>query len=257
MRIVTVPCLRDNYAYLVISASGLAAVVDPGEAAPVLAEIARQGVQLRQVWATHHHADHVGGVPALRAALPALEVVAHAIDAPRIGPVEHAVQDGARLALGELEVEVLHNPGHTLGACTFLVGGAAFTGDTLFGAGCGRLFEGDAAMLHASLTRLAALPPSTAVHVGHEYTLGNLAFAAQAWPDNPAIATRHAAASALRAAGRPTTPSTIADERASNPFLACDMPAVIAAVSAHAGTALSAGAPTFAALRAWKDSFRG
>jgi hydroxyacylglutathione hydrolase len=95
------------------------------------------------------------------------------------------------------------------------------------------------------------------VHVGHEYTLGNLAFAAQAWPDNPAIATRHAAASALRAAGRPTTPSTIADERASNPFLACDMPAVIAAVSAHAGTALSAGAPTFAALRAWKDSFRG
>lgn len=247
MRVVPVPCLKDNFAYLVIDGDR-AAVVDPGEAAPVEAALAREGVTLAAIWLTHHHADHVGGVAELVAARPGLEVVAGERDAEKIEGVTRRLADGGEATLGSLRARAIHNPGHTLGAITFLVGDAAFTGDTLFGGGCGRLFEGDAAMMHASLMRLAALPPATRVYFGHEYTASNLRFAGAVEPDNAAVARRAAGLPA------PSTPSTIADERATNPFLRAAEPAVIAAAGARGAAADPVS--VFAAIRSWKDGFR-
>jgi hydroxyacylglutathione hydrolase len=248
MRIVSVPCLKDNFAYLVIDDGGRCAVVDPGEAAPVEAALAREHARLAAVWATHHHPDHVGGIGELIARRAGVEVVIGVKDAARTPHVTHRLDDGDEVALGSLRARCIHNPGHTLGAITYVVDGCAFTGDTLFAAGCGKLFEGDAAMMHASLMRLAALPPDTRVYFGHEYTATNLRFAAAVEPDNAAVAAR------AKALAQPSTPSTIADERATNPFLRAVEPAVIAAARARG----AAGDPVsvFAALRSWKDGFR-
>lgn len=248
IRVVAVPCLKDNFAYLVIAGDGQCAVVDPGEAAPVEAALAREGATLRAVWATHHHYDHVGGVAALVAAHPGIDVVIGAKDAAKTPHVTRELADGDEVALGDLRARCIHNPGHTLGALSFVVEGCVFTGDTLFGGGCGRVFEGDAAMMHASLMRLAELPPETRVYFGHEYTAANLRFAAAVEPDNAAVAAR---AGALDA---PSTPSTIALERATNPFLRAAEPEVIGAAVRRG----AAGDPVsvFAAVRAWKDSFR-
>jgi hydroxyacylglutathione hydrolase len=243
-----VPCLKDNFAYLVIDHDGRCAVVDPGEAAPVEAALAREHAQLAAIWATHHHHDHVGGVPELVANRSGIEVVVGAKDAPRTPNVTRALEDGDEVALGTLRARCIHNPGHTLGAISYVVEGCVFTGDTLFGGGCGRVFEGDPAMMHASLMRLAALPPDTRVYFGHEYTAANLRFAAAVEPDNPEVSAR------ARSLGTPSTPSTIGDERATNPFLRCAEPGVVAA----AGSRGAAGDPVsvFAKVRAWKDGFR-
>src|SRR5215510_4153174 len=248
MRIVPVPCLKDNFAYLVIDPDGRCAVVDPGEAAPVEAALVRERAQLAAIWATHHHPDHVGGIGELVAGRSGVEVVVGVKDAPRTPHTTRAVDDGDEVALGPLRARCIHNPGHTLGAITYVVDGCAFTGDTLFGGGCGRVFEGDPAMMHASLMRLAALPPETRVYFGHEYTAANLRFASAVEPDNTAVAAR------ARALATPSTPSTIADKRATNPFLRAAEPAVIAA----AGRRGAAGDPVsvFGAIRSWKDGFR-
>lgn len=248
MKVVPVPCLKDNFAYLVIDGDGRCAVVDPGEAAPVEAALVRENATLAAIWATHHHPDHVGGVPELVAAHPGIEVVVGARDAARTPRVTRAVEDGDEVTLGTLRARCIHNPGHTLGAITFVVEGCAFTGDTLFGGGCGRVFEGDATMMHASLMRLAALPPDTRVYFGHEYTASNLRFAAAVEPGNPAIAAR---AGSL---ATPSTPSTIAEERATNPFLRAAEASVRAAATGRG----AAGDPVsvFAAVRTWKDGFR-
>jgi hydroxyacylglutathione hydrolase len=242
MRIVAVPFLSDNYAYLVITEDGRAAVVDPGEAPPIVAAIEREGATLAAIWATHHHPDHVGGTRALLAAYPELEVVGHVYDRDhgRIAGLTRAVEDGATVELGEVRARIIHNPGHTLGAISWFLedGGAVFTGDTLFAAGCGRMFEGDPAMFHASLQRLAALPPATEVYFGHEYTASNLKFAAHTEPDVAAIAQAVTDVAARRSRGEPTTPSTIAAELATNPFVR------------------AASADEFAARRKAKDSFR-
>jgi hydroxyacylglutathione hydrolase len=249
MRVVAVPCLKDNFAYLAIDGA-IAAVVDPGEAAPIEAALAReQGVQLAAIWLTHHHHDHVGGVDALVAKYPGIPVLAGAIDAEKIKQVTHRLKDNEEFQFGTKRVRAILNPGHTLGALSFLVDGNVFTGDTLFGGGCGRLFEGDAATMHASMSKLAALPPETRVYFGHEYTASNLKFAAAVEPDNVDIAKR---ASELHT---PSTPSTIAIERATNPFLrSASGDVVIAAMNRGvAGDPIS----VFGAIRAWKDQFRG
>ncbi len=249
MRVVAVPCLKDNFAYLVIDGTR-AAVVDPGEAPPVEAALAREGVTLGAIWLTHHHWDHVGGVPALVAAHPDLEVICGKTDAPKVERVTRTVDDGDTVTFGAITAKIIHNPGHTLGAVSFHIPdpGAVFTGDTLFAAGCGRVFEGDPPMMHASLMRLAALPPSTKVYFGHEYTAANLKFAAAVEPANAAIASRTAALTT------PSTPSTIADERATNPFLRAADPTVIAAARARGADANAAS--VFGAIRAWKNDFK-
>jgi len=232
VRVVPVPCLKDNFAYLVIDGPR-AAVVDPGEAPPVEAALAREGVALAAIWCTHHHADHVGGVGALADAHAGIEIVAHVHDRGRIPRVTRFVEDGDEVALGAVRAQIIHNPGHTLGAISYYVRDAAvFTGDTLFGAGCGRLFEGTAEMMYASLSRLAALPAATRVYFGHEYTAANLKFAAAAEPANAAVAARAAALAS------PSTPSTIGDELATNPFVRAK------------------DAAEFGERRAWKDRFR-
>lgn len=241
MRIIPVPCLKDNYAYLVVcEQTGLAAVVDPSEGAPVLAAAERAKVNLAAIWNTHHHHDHVGGNQEVCAVRPGIEVVAHASDRGRVPAQTRFVEEGEEVAVGSLRARILHNPGHTRGAISYHLAGAPpalFTGDTLFGAGCGRLFEGTPGDMFTSLRKLTALAPDTRVYCGHEYTASNLRFAAAAEPDNEAVAVRRAHVEAARERGEPTVPFTLADELATNPF-------------ARAGSAERLGE-----LRAWKDRF--
>jgi hydroxyacylglutathione hydrolase len=244
--VTLVPCLTDNYAYVLRDpATGECAVVDPSEAEPVLAALASMGARPTMVLNTHHHYDHVGGNEALVAAFPGLRVVAHASDQGRVPGQTDAVSDGDRVALGGTSLRVLHVPGHTLGAVTYASDDAAFTGDTLFLGGCGRLFEGDPAMMYASLRRIAeTLDPATRVFCGHEYTANNLRFVASLEPGNREVADALADAERLRASDRPTVPKALRDERRLNPFLRCDDPALAAAVGVT-GDAVA----VFAALR--------
>lgn len=228
LTVVPVPCLSDNYAYLVAcDATGDVAIVDPSEAPPVLAALDAHGMRARvkTILCTHHHYDHVDGAKPLAEALGIKDVVGSTHDAKggRIAGQTRSVDDGSTLTLGKLPVRVLAVPGHTLGAVAYVVGegasAAVFTGDTLFLGGCGRLFEGDPPMMLASLAKLAALDPRTRVYCGHEYTEANLRFAAHVDPTNAAVKTAQARARAERAAGKPTVPGTIAEEHATNPFL--------------------------------------
>jgi hydroxyacylglutathione hydrolase len=252
LRVEPVPCLKDNYAYLIIcERSRVAAIVDPGEALPCMQAADRHGVSISAVWATHHHPDHVGGVVELLRQLGRIEVVAHQRDQERVPGASKLVDDGDEIVLGDMRAQILYNPGHTVGAISFVIGGAVFTGDTMFGAGCGRLFEGTAAMMQTSLQKIAALPPHTRVYFGHEYTASNLRFAAAVEPGNDAIVAR-----ATRPA--PTTPSTIADEIATNPFVRTAEPAVIAAAQSQDPTVDGSDpAAVLGVIRTWKDGFKG
>ena len=259
MEVVPVPQLSDNYAYLVIDpASRRAGVVDCAEAPAVLAEVARRGVKLVAVLATHHHFDHVGGNEDLLGAVPGLRVYGSAEDGPRIPGLTNPVGDGDTVAIGGLRGKVILIPAHTSGhvAYHFATDNAVFTGDTLFAGGCGRLFEGDAAQMMSSLDRLAALPDDTRVYCGHEYTEKNLRFAAQLEPGNRKLTDKLAAVAQLRRQGKPTVPSTIAEEKATNPFLRVDSPELATSVRQRVGD-LPAGDRTalFAAVRALKDRF--
>lgn len=259
MRIVPVPCLKDNYAYLVVcEASGQAAVVDPSEAGPVLAAVASEGVELVAIWNTHHHWDHTGGNKELLEAHPELAVVAHESDKGRIPGQSTFAVEGDEVELGDdVRASILFNPGHTTGAISFYLADAraVFTGDTLFAGGCGRIFEGDPPMMHASLTKLAQLPEATQVYCGHEYTQANLRFATAVEPGNPALAPRVARVDAQRAAGQPTMGFTIADERATNVFLRAGEPEVVTSTHDNERPASDDPVDVFAALRRWKDRF--
>ena len=259
MRIVPVPCLKDNYAYLVIcEATQQAAAVDPSEAAPVLAAAEREGVTIRAVWNTHHHWDHVGGNDEISAKVPGIEVVAHASDQGRVPNQTRGVEEGDEVSVGkEVVARVVFNPGHTSGAVSYVVAAApaVFTGDTLFGAGCGRVFEGTPAQMRASLAKLAALPAETEVYCGHEYTEKNLRFAAAADPGNEAVAERRHKVETLRARDEPSVPFSIGEELATNPFLRSSSERVTAAVSDHETVDEPGEDGVFAALRRWKDRF--
>jgi hydroxyacylglutathione hydrolase len=218
MRIVPVACLSDNYAYLVV-AGARALIVDPSEPDPVERALRAEGVELAAILCTHHHLDHVGGNEALAAARPGLPVYAHESDRGRVPAQTHSVREGEPFEVAGFAVRALHVPGHTTGAVSYCIDDAVFTGDTLFVGGCGKLFEGTPEMMFASLAKIAALPDATRVFCGHEYTVSNLKFALHNEPANDAVKKKLAWAQAERDAGRPTVPSTIAEERATNPFV--------------------------------------
>lgn len=223
-QIEIIPCLSDNYAYLVKSGA-VCAVVDPSEAAPVAAALGKLGWKPDFILNTHHHLDHCGGNLELKAQFGA-KVVGPAKDAARIPGLDIGVDEASGWAFDGRKVQVLEVPAHTSGAITFVIDGNAFTGDTLFLMGCGRLFEGDAAMMWNSLGKLMRLPDETQVYCGHEYTLGNGRFALTLEPGNADLQARMQAVAAMRAAGQVTVPATLALEKKTNPFLRPDSPEI-------------------------------
>lgn len=220
LEIVPIPVLRDNYVWLMHDPeSGETVAVDPSVADPVLEETARRGWTISQVWNTHWHPDHTGGNDAIRAATGC--TITGPAEAEKVSKLDRIVAGGDRARIGAFEAELLDIPAHTAGHVAFHLpaAGIAFTGDTLFAMGCGRLFEGDARQMYDAMQRLAALPPETRVYCGHEYTLANGRFALTVEPDNAALIARMAEVEALRERGEPTLPTTIALERATNPFM--------------------------------------
>lgn len=251
--ILTIPCLSDNYAFLAHDAeSGATLCVDVPEAAPVAEALARQGWTLSHVLLTHHHADHVQGLDELLRDHPATVIGASA-DAHRLPPLDIAVAEGDSIEVGGETGHVLDVSGHTVGhiAVHFPASSVAFTADSLMALGCGRVFEGTPAQMWESLSKLMQLPPETVICSGHEYTAKNAEFALTVDPDNSALISRSDEIAAARDQGRPTVPSTLATELATNPFLRADDPAL----RAHLNMTDASDAEVFAEIRARKDRF--
>jgi hydroxyacylglutathione hydrolase len=260
MRVVPVAQLADNYAYLVIDeAAGVCGVVDVAEAPPVIAAAEREGARIVAILSTHHHFDHVGGNDDLigRLGRGSVEVYGFGEDRERIPGITRGLADGEELTVGSLRGRAIFIPAHTRGhlAYHFPSERVVFTGDTLFAGGCGRLFEGDAPQMMSSLLRLAQLPGDTQVYCGHEYTAKNLEFAAMLEPSNAALARRRGEVAALRSAGKPTVPTTIAIEKETNPFLRWSSPELAASVCAREPGVASDPASIFAATRRLKDNY--
>lgn len=251
--VVPLRAFADNYIWTIRDA-GFAAVVDPGDAQPVLDYLAREKLQLVAILNTHHHADHVGGNAAL---LARTQVPVFGPHDERIQEVSERLADGDSFTLPHfnIEMETLEIPGHTRSHIAFYGDGLLFSGDTLFAAGCGRLFEGTPRQMYDSLTRLARLPDDTRVYCGHEYTLSNLKFARAAEPDNRRLPELETRMRALRERDQPTLPSTIAQEKATNPFLRVAEPAIIASASGRAAKKLSDPVSVLAEIRDWKNNF--
>jgi len=256
MNLIALPAFSDNYIWMLHDGQH-AIVVDPGDAAPVIAALDAQHLALAAILVTHHHADHVGGVDALR---PRLQGPVYGPQRERIPQPFVALRDGDVVSELGLQFEVIDVPGHTSGHIAFFNASGAgapllFCGDTLFSGGCGRLFEGTPAQMHDSLSRLAALPGDTRVCCAHEYTLSNLKFAHAVEPRNQALADYTGWCEAQRASGQPTLPSSIARERDVNPFLRVHDTAVAESARAH-GADSSEPVAVLAALRQWKNDFR-
>jgi len=251
--LVTIPCLKDNYAYLIRDkATGETALVDAPEAAPILAELTLRRWQLDKIFLTHHHDDHVQGTQELVQATQAAVYGAQA-DEHRLPPLTRALRDGDTVTVGETIGHVMNVSGHTIGDIAFLFRSAhlAFTADSLMAGACGRLFEGSPETMWASLSKLAALPEDTLICSGHEYTASNLRFAATIEPENQALLDRIVRVASARAAGVPTVPSLLSEELATNPFLRVHLPHIKAVL----GLQTASDAEAFAALRARKDTF--
>ena len=251
--VTAIPAFADNYIWLVSTGGNQCAVVDPGDAGPVQQVLMQNGLELSYILITHHHADHTGGMAEL----------ANSHGAQVYGPVDSRISgldrtlaenDSISLPLLELEFRVLEVPGHTRSHIAFYGHGCLFCGDTLFSAGCGRLFEGTPEQMQTSLDKLAVLPADTQVFCAHEYTLSNCDFALAVEPDNAELLRRASEVEAARAIGRSTVPSRLGEELAVNPFLRSREPSVIAAAQERNPRA-EAGASTLAEIRAWKDSF--
>ena len=241
VEIVRIPALSDNYIWLVHEpGSGETLVIDPAVADPVLAEADARGWRITQIWNTHWHPDHTGGNAEIKAAT-SCRITGPAAEAERIPTLDRWVAEGDRVALGAIEAMVMETPAHTAGHISYHLPseGLIFVGDTLFAMGCGRLFEGEADQMHANLQRFAALPPETLVYCAHEYTLANGRFALSVEPDNRALIERMEQVEAMRGAGEATLPTTIALERATNPFMR------------------ASSAEELAERRRAKDAFRG
>lgn len=251
IQVEAIPILRDNYVWAIHDGRD-AVFVDPGEARPILAWLDERHMRMAGILVTHHHADHVGGIAEL---LARRQVPVHGRARGAVPALPVSDGETLRLAATALTFQVLETPGHTLDHVCYAGHGHLFCGDTLFSCGCGRLFEGTPAQMYASLTRLAALPDDTRVCCAHEYTLANIAFALEADPANAALRARHDEALALRRRGLPTLPVSLARERATNPFLRCDLPALAVSITQHTGKPVSPGVAAFAALRTWKDAY--
>ena len=251
LTVTLVPCLKDNYAYLLADRqAGLCAVVDPSEPEPVKAALAREGLTLTHILNTHHHWDHTGGNLALKAELGA-RVIGPGKDRDRIPGIDEGVSEDAPFTFGPHSARILEVPAHTRGAITFVFGDIAFTGDTLFAMGCGRLFEGDPPMMWASLSKLMKLPDQTKIYCGHEYTLSNGRFALTLEPDNADLQARMREVEAARAKNEPTVPSTMAMEKKTNPFLRPDS----AELRHTLGMQNASDVEVFGETRRRKDSF--
>jgi len=266
MRIERIPTLRDNYTYLVIDpATNEAAVIDAPEAAPVIARVEKLGVRLAKVLSTHHHLDHSGANPELAARYGA-PVIGHASDSARIPGFTAGVNEGDTVSVGGLAAKVVFIPAHTRGHVAYVFPGAVFCGDTLFAGGCGRLFEGNPQMMHEALNvKLAKLPDATGVYCGHEYTEANLRFALTLEPGNSALVARMTKVKERRARAAAdwhdatdaemTVPSTLADERATNPFMRAHSAELVANVRKQKPETAADPVSILGAVRALKDRF--
>jgi len=262
LQIIPLRAFRDNYIWL-LRRGQFAALVDPGDAAPALAYLEAERLKLAAILITHHHEDHAGGVDGILMQLQYdAPIPVYGPAAENIAGVNQSLVDGDRVHLPALEAsfEVIAVPGHTRGHIAYYgrklcACGVLFCGDTLFAAGCGRVFEGTPAQMWHSLARLAALPAATRVYCAHEYTEANIRFALAVEPDNAALSERAAAVARLRQADLPTVPSTLADELATNPFLRYDQPTVRSAAERVSGEGQPDAIAVFTAIRAWKNKF--
>jgi hydroxyacylglutathione hydrolase len=251
--LVTIPCLSDNYAFLLHSEGGRTALIDAPAADPVIAELDQRGWALNEIWLTHHHHDHIAAVDALRGAYPEVKLTGAAADARRLPSLDREVSHGESFDFDGAEVQVIDVSGHTIGHIAFHVpaANAVFTGDSLMALGCGRLFEGSPSQMWRSLGRIAKLPDDTLVCSGHEYTATNARFALTIEPDNDALQQRAQDTRAAVEEGRPTVPSLISLEKATNPFLRAGLSDVKEALNMQEASDVE----TFAEIRRRKDVF--
>ena len=254
-----IPAFSDNYIWVFANEEGKACVVDPGDPAPVAEYLDHHNLTLSHILLTHHHPDHTGGVTALAKRFD-LQVIGPA-NSP-FSPIDQAVKENDRVTVLDFQFQVLEVPGHTLDHVAYYcenapdgAGPLVFCGDTLFAAGCGRIFEGNPVMMYQSLQKLACLPSATRVYCTHEYTMSNLQFANAAEPQNSALQERISAAREKRERNQPTLPSTINLELATNPFLRCSEQPLIQSASRQSGDPISDPIEVFATLRHWKDNF--
>ena len=257
MKIVPIPCLQDNYAYLLICPKTReAALVDPSEADPIRKELNYQNVKLTTILNTHHHWDHVGGNKKLKSDFPELKIYGHFSDRGRIPAQTEFLEYGDQVVFGEQTGSFIHNPGHTSGAVTYLFGRTAFTGDTLFAAGCGRIFEGTPDQMHDSLNnRIGKLPNYTELYFGHEYTEKNLLFALSVEPGNNKLNKKLADIKIRRSSKKFSTPTTIEEEKQTNPFLRCNSVEIREFVNSSDPTNDLTEKEVFRTLRELKDVF--